>query len=106
MHCRLLPGVMSIVLVGCPAAFSAEVDAGWKLAVRDKDVEIYSRPHAASPLKGYKAVGPIEAPTYAVCAVIDDFQNYPKFMPSGCVCQIIKRSGGSIVGIQRLPPKV
>ncbi len=88
MHCRLLPGVMSIVLVGCPAAFGAEVDAGWKLAVRDKDVEIYSRPHAASPLKEFKAVGPIEAPTYAVCAVIDDFQNYPKFMPSVTECQL------------------
>jgi Polyketide cyclase / dehydrase and lipid transport len=110
MHQRVFRGLMSIFLAGCSTAFAAEesptVDDGWKVAARDKDVAIYSRPHPGSPLKEFKAVGPIDAPTHAVCAVIDDFQNYPKFMPSMSECQLIKRDGDSIVGYQRLSPKV
>ena len=107
---RISHGLMAIFLVGCPTAFAADestnMDGGWKVAARDKDVAIYSRPHLGSPLKEFKAVGPIDAPTHAVCAVIDDFENYPKFMPSVTECQLIKRDGDSIVGYQRLSPKV
>jgi hypothetical protein len=63
-------------------------------------------PRPGSQLKEFKAVGPIDAPTGAVCAVIDDFQNYPKFMPYTTECRLIKRDGDSIVGYQRLSPKV
>jgi hypothetical protein len=38
--------------------------------------------------------------------VIDDFQNYPKFMPYMTECRLIKRDGDSIVGYQRLSPKI
>jgi hypothetical protein len=110
MHQRMLPGLMLIFLAGCPIAFAAEgptnASDDWELTVRDKDVEIYSRPHSGSPLKEFKAVGPIDAPAHAVCAVIDDFQNYPKFMPSVTECRLIRRDGDSIVGYQRLSPKV
>src|SRR6266516_4075712 len=110
MRQRILHGLMLVFLAGSPTVFAAEestnMDAGWKLAVRDKDVAIYSRPHPASPLKEFKAVGPIDAPTHAVSAVIDDFQNYPKFMPSVAECRLIKRDSDSIVGYQRLSPKV
>jgi hypothetical protein len=41
-----------------------------------------------------------------VCSVIDDFQNYPKFMPSVSECWLIKQDRDSIVGYQRLSPKV
>src|SRR5947208_9279501 len=101
---------MSILLAGCPTAFAAEEsissDYYWKLSAQEKNVVIYSRPRPASPLKEFKAVGPIDAPTYAVCAVIDDFQNYPKFMPFTTECRLIKRDGDSMVGYQRLSPKV
>jgi hypothetical protein len=101
---------MSVLLVGCPTAFAAEesisTDDYWKLSVQEKNVVIYSRPRPSSPLKEFKAVGPIDAPTGAVCAVIDDFQNYPKFMPYMTECRLITRDGDSIVGYQRLSPKV
>jgi hypothetical protein len=107
---RICHGLMSIFFAGCPTIFAAEesanVDVGWKLVVQEKDVAIYSRPHPASPLKEFKAVGSVDAPTHAVSAVIDDFQNYPTFMPSVTECRIIKRDGDSIVGYQRLSPKV
>ena len=69
---------MSIFFAGSPTVFAAvdSSDEGWKLAaVRENNVAIYSRARPGSPLKEFKAVGPIDAPTYAVCAVIDDFQN-------------------------------
>jgi Polyketide cyclase / dehydrase and lipid transport len=110
MHQRIFHGVMSIFLAGCPTAFAAEESTNtgddWKLSAREKDVAIYSRLRPGSPLKEFKAVGPIDAPTQAVCAVIDDFQNYPKFMPYTTECQLIRRDGDSIVGYQRLSPKV
>ncbi|PYJ35871.1 MAG: hypothetical protein DME79_01210 [Verrucomicrobia bacterium] len=81
---RIFPALISLFLAGFPTVFAADEstnkDGDWKLAVPDKDVEIYSRPHPGSPLKEFRAVGSIDAPTNAVCAVIDDFQNYPKFM--------------------------
>lgn len=110
MHQRIFHGLMSIFLAGCPTVFAAEESTNanddWKLAVREKDIAIYSRPRAGSPLKEFKAIGPIDAPTHAVCAVIDDFQNYPKFMPYMIECNLIRRDGDSIVGYQRLSPKI
>jgi hypothetical protein len=101
---------MSIFLAGYPTALVAEesisADDYWKLSDHEKNVTIYSRPRPGSPLKEFKAVGPIDAPASAVCAVIDDFQNYPKFMPYMTECRLIKRDGDSIVGYQRLSPKV
>jgi polyketide cyclase/dehydrase/lipid transport protein len=110
VHQRILHGLVSILLAGCPTALAAEesisADDYWKLSDHEKNVTIYSRPRPGSPLKEFKAVGPIDAPTSAVCAVIDDFQNYPKFMPYTTECRLIKRDSDSIVGYQRLSPKV
>ena len=111
MRRRIFHGLLSIFLAGCPTAFAVEesttIDNGWKLAaVREKNVAIYSRLRAGSPLKEFKAVGPIDAPTYAVSAVIDDFQNYPKFMPFTTECRLVRREGDSIVGYQRISPKI
>ena len=110
MHQRILHGLVSIFLAGCPTAFAAEEsispDDYWKLSAQEKNVVIYSRPRPGSALKEFKAVGPIDAPTSAVGAVIDDFQNYPKFMPYMTECRLIRRDGDSMVGYQRLSPKV
>ena len=110
MHQRIFHGVISIFLAGYPTAFAAEDSTNtgddWKLSAREKDVAVYSRLRPGSPLKEFKAVGPIDAPTHAVCAVIDDFQNYPKFMPYTTECRLIRRDGDSIVGYQRLSPKI
>ena len=101
---------MSIVLVSCPALVAGEdassADTSWKLVAHDKDLEIYSRLRPGSPLKEFKAIGPIDAPTRAVGAVIDDFENYPKFMPYTTECRLIKQDGDTMIGYQRLSPKI
>jgi hypothetical protein len=102
---KVFGGLMWIVLAGCPALLAAE-DSGWKLAVHDKDLEIYSRLRAGSPHKEFKAVGSIEAPTRAVGAVIDDFENYPKFMPFTTETRLVKQDGDTMIGYQRLSPKI
>ena len=110
MHQRIFHGLISILLAGSPATLPADesisTDDYWKLSAREKNVAIYTRPRPGSPLKEFKAVASIDAPSNAVSAVIDDFQNYPKFMPYMTECQLIKRDGDSIVGYQRLSPKV
>ena len=79
---------------------------GWKLASTTQGVKIYSRARAGSPIKEFKAIGEIDAPTPVVNAVIDDFENYPHFMPFTAECRLIKREGDAIIGYQRLSPKI
>jgi len=90
------------------AEFSSSVNPneGWTLTSGSKDVGLYSRPHAGSRLNEFKAIGSIDAPTRAVHAVIDDFENYPGFMPYTIECRLIKCETDSIVGYQRLSPKI
>jgi len=104
-------GIVSLIYLTSAAIVAESSNAvdpneGWKQTEQRDDVVIYSRPHTDSRLKEFKAIGPIAAPTSAVHAVIDDFQNYPKFMPFMTECRLIKRDGDSIVGYQRLSPKV
>ena len=112
MLCRFLPSLGLILLLpssNTPAAdFSSSVSPkeGWKLATDAKDVVIYSRPHADSNLKEFKAIGFIDAPSSTVHAVIDDFENYPKFMPYTVECRLIKQEGDAVIGYQRVSPKI
>src|SRR5215469_7345286 len=112
MLCRVLPSVGLILLVSGSNTFAADFSSsvspkeGWKLATDAKDVIIYSRPHAESNLKEFRAIGFIDAPSSAVHAVIDDFENYPKFMSYTVECRLIKNEGDAVIGYQRLSPKI
>jgi polyketide cyclase/dehydrase/lipid transport protein len=112
MLCRVLPSFGLILLFAGSKTFAGDSSSsvnpkeGWKLAADAKDVIIYSRPHAESNLKEFKAIGFIDAPSGAVGAVIDDFENYPKFMPYTSECRLIKREGDSVIGYQRVSPKI
>jgi len=78
----------------------------WKLIKQSGGVTIYSRPHAGSRLKEFKAVGEIDAPTETVHKVIDDVEAYPSFMPYTAECRVIERNSDSILTYQRLAPKI
>jgi hypothetical protein len=109
---RLLRGFVLVLCGVTVKAFGAESfssvnpNEGWKLTTGSKDIALYSRAHAGSQLKEFRAIGSIDAPTYAVHAVIEDFENYPAFMPYTVECRLIKRESDSIVGYQRLSPKI
>jgi hypothetical protein len=114
MHWRTAAGLIPIFLLtgmsprgfGNDFARSDNPDLGWQLTSGKADVAIYTRPHPGSSLNEFKGVATIDAPTYAVQAVIDDFENYPKFMPYVTECHVIKRDSDSIVGYQRVSPKI
>ena len=85
---------------------SVDPNDGWKFATKSNDVTIYTRVRAGSPIKEFKAIGAIDAPTGAVHAVIDDFEDYPRFMPYTVECRLLKREADSIITYQRLSPKI
>jgi len=107
VHWRTLAGFMPVFLLtgaipnSSGAEFSSSVDPneGWKVASGSKDVALYSRVHAGSKLKEFRAIGSIDAPTYAVHAVIDDFEDYARFMPYTVECRLLKREADSIISI-------
>jgi hypothetical protein len=94
--------------MSCLAADPASKAAanGWKLASESGGIQLYSRPRPGSSLKAYKAVGEIDAPIRAVHAVIDDFENYPSFMPYTVECRLVKPPSGGTFFYQRLSPKI
>jgi Polyketide cyclase / dehydrase and lipid transport len=112
MQWRILAGFAMVLVFGGTIGLASELPTsvdpndGWKLASENKDVSIYSRAHAGSRLKEFRAIGPIDAPTSAVHAVIDDFENYPNFMPYTLECRLLKRESDSIITYQRLSPKI
>ncbi len=79
-------------------------DVGWTLSSHGNGVAIYSRVHAGTGVKEFKAVGDIEAPPRAVQAVLDDVEAYPHFMPFVVECRVISRDADSIVSYQRISP--
>jgi Polyketide cyclase / dehydrase and lipid transport len=85
---------------------SFDPNEGWKFVTKSDDLIIYSRIRAGSPLKEFKGIGEIDAGSLVVRAVIDDFENYPSFMPYTVECRVVKREGDSIIGYQRLAPKI
>jgi polyketide cyclase/dehydrase/lipid transport protein len=88
--------------------FAAEPrqNADWKVVKQSAGVTIYSRPHAGSHLKEFKAVGEIDAATKTVHKVIDDVEAYPNFMPYTAECRVIARKHDSILTYQRVSPKI
>lgn len=107
-------GILSVLFLAdlIPKMFGGEFgpslnpDEGWELTSGNSDIAIYIRPHPGSSLKELKGIGEIDAPSDAVQAVIDDFENYPKFMPYVTQCQLVKRDNASIVSYQRISPKI
>jgi hypothetical protein len=112
MQWRILSGFAMALIFGGTIGLASELPAsvdpseGWKLASGNKDVAIYSRAHTGSQLKEFRAIGSIDAPTSAVHAVLDDFANYPNFMPYTLECRLLKRESDSIIAYQRLSPKI
>jgi hypothetical protein len=97
----LLAGLTSACLASEPAGFNGNSD-GWKLGSESGGVILFSRLRPGSSLKEFKAVGAIDAPTRAVHGVLEDFENYPSFMPYIAECRLVKTENDSVLTYQRL----
>src|SRR5437016_7623799 len=80
--------LVSILCFATAPAKSADASDGWKLTTERNGVTVYTRPHSGSLLKEFKAVGEIAASSRAVCAVIEDVDAYPSFMPYMTECKL------------------
>ena len=100
-----LAGMISACLASEPVVHSATND-GWKLGSESGGVALSSRLRPGSSLKEFKAVGAIDAPTRVVHDVINDFENYPSFMPYVAECRLVKTENDSVLTYQRLAPKI
>ena len=81
---------------------NAEEGSDWKEESAGKGVTIYSRAKAGSDQREFKGIGLIEAPPAVVFAVLDDIDNYPKFMPYTAQSRVLKREKDSVIIYQRL----
>ncbi len=91
----------------CPAADPPPSPASaddWALTSQNNDVSIYSRTHPGTTIKEYKAIGSIGAQPRILMAVLDDVENYPRFMPYITECRILKREGNTLISYQRVSP--
>ena len=78
----LLAGFLSLWMV--PLGLAAEDDeggSGWAKVVNQPDLQIFYRKRPGSDVKELRAVGRVDAPNWVVKNVIDDAENYPRFMP-------------------------
>jgi hypothetical protein len=90
-----------------PAAGGADQNnQDWRLASDSGGVKLYSRVHAGSALKEFKAIGTIDASTRVVHNVLSDVEGYPKFMPFTAECRVLRRQGNSIHVYQRISPRI
>jgi len=78
----------------------------WRIAKQASGLTIYSRPHAGTKLKEFKAIAEIDASSGTVHKVIDDVEAYSSFMPYTAEASVLKRDGDSIITYQRLSPKI
>src|SRR5450755_424248 len=100
----VLLGLINSCLASEPAVAPNGNSDGWKRGGEGGGVTLFSRLRPGSSLKEFKAVGAIDAPTRAVHGVIDDFENYPSFMPYVAECRLVKTEPDSILTYQRLTP--
>ncbi len=108
MRLALLPlyFACAISLAAEESIKSVDPNDGWKAEGNSHGVAIYERIRAGTSLKEFRAVGEIDASTRAVHGVIDDIDNYTRFMPYTAECRLIKREGAALITYQRLSPKI
>jgi len=79
-------------------------DEGWTVASKSPELTVYERARKGSALREVKAVGVISAPPEVIKRVIDDVDEYPRFMPYVTEARILSRDAASIVSYQRVSP--
>ncbi|MBV9618444.1 MAG: hypothetical protein JO201_04460 [Verrucomicrobia bacterium] len=101
--------LIAIFLAGTAmSTFAAEPahTGDWKMVKQANGITIYSRPHAGSQLKEFRAIGEIDAPSATADRVIDDYEAYASFMPYTAECRVLERHRDALLVYQRISPKI
>ena len=95
---------MEKVTVAGHVQLAAEGEAKWDVASQKPDLTVYERIRKGSDLREFKAVGTIAAPPAAVKQVLEDVDEYPRFMPYVIEAKVLSRETGSRITYQRISP--
>lgn len=87
-------------------AVSAEDEAKWDPVSKAPDLTVYERMHKNSVIREFKAVGIIVMPPEVVLRVLDDVDEYPRFMPYVTESRVLARDSKSRVSYQRVSPPI
>lgn len=111
MSCRhYLSAVSRFTLIMLALALPATAVRAeeWKEASRGKDLIVFTRDRAGSPIAEVRAVGRIEALPATVKAVLSDRDHYPNFMPYVAEVRVlsINPEARTLVSYMRLNPPI
>ena len=99
-----------LIVAACLAtsgkAVSAEDKTKWIPVTQTPDLVVYERQRKDSDLREFKAVGLIAMPPDVVRRVLDDVDEYPRFMPYVTESRVFVRDGKSRVSYQRISPPI
>jgi hypothetical protein len=92
------------VMVLAPGGILVAGEDDWTVAKRSPEITVYERTRKGSALREFKAVGVMAAPPEVIKRVIDDVDEYPRFMPYVTEARVISRDGPNLVSYQRISP--
>ncbi|MGB8166109.1 MAG: START domain-containing protein [Chthoniobacteraceae bacterium] len=104
LHRALL--IAAACLATSAGAISAEDGPKWSPVSQAADLTVYERARKDSDLREFKAVGIIAMPPEVVRRVLDDVDEYPRFMPYVTESRVLSRDGNSRVSYQRVSPPI
>ena len=99
-------GILTACLLAVATARAADDEKKWEVASRKTDLTVYERLRKGGDIKEFKAIGTIAAPPIAVRQVLDDVEEYPRFMPYVIEAKVLSQERGSRVTYQRLSPPI
>jgi len=107
LHFFIVIGMLIFIRMASPGFAeppppAAGADEGWALVSKSEKLTIYSRPRKDTGIMEVKAVGVIEAAPAVAKRVLDDTDEYPRFMPYVTESRVISRKGDTLIGYQRL----
>lgn len=100
---RRLIVVFKLILLALGSSLFAD-DDGWSVASKSSELTVHERARAGSAIREIKAVGVMGAPPEVIKRVIDDVDEYPRFMPYVIEARVISREGANVVSYQRISP--
>jgi hypothetical protein len=84
--------------------YAVAADEDWSVASRSPEVVVYERTRKGFALREFKAIGVLEAPPEVIKRVIDDVNEYPRFMPYVIEARVISGDAVNRVSYQRISP--
>ena len=93
-------------LLAVAPARSADDEKKWEVASQKADLTVYQRLRKGADIKEFKAIGTIAAPPISVRQVLDDVEEFPRFMPYVVEAKVLSQERGSRVTYQRLSPPI